>query len=94
MVAGTTDRSGKGPRPAAAVRSAMRWLAGVRTGGVPRPTGRVPDELRTALMRRGALTPQCLPSALLRTDANRTPALLNCLATSSVAVVMYSSVRR
>jgi hypothetical protein len=34
------------------------------------------------------------PSALFRTNARRTPALLSCCATSSVAVVMYSSVRR
>src|SRR5258708_30078404 len=36
----------------------------------------------------------CLPSALFRTNARRTPALLSCWATSSVAVVTYSSVRR
>src|SRR5262249_32251974 len=68
-----------------------RGHAGVRlTSG----TCRVPDQPRTELMWLAMKLYYCLPSALLRRDANRTPALLNCLATSSVAGVTYSSDRR
>ena len=41
---------------------------------------------------RGPVT-HCLPSALFKTNAKRTPALLDCRATSSVAVVTYCRTR-